>query len=419
MPVPLVSQFLEDPDPFYPYIYTTLKIVPWLAAITLLKLYFGGSRNTSERNMHSKVVMMTGATSGIGASLAHSLATRGAQLVLLTQHPLSDPFLTDYILDMRQSTNNELITAEHVDLSSLHSIRKFATKWVDNAPPRRLDLLILCGTTMTPKGAPLETSEDGVELMFAVNYLANFHLLSILSPALRAQPPDRDVRVLFGTCSSYLRGQVLEQVPLPKTSNSKTPSPGTPQPKMTDPTTAYATSKLNLTNFAQALQKHLSSYVRPDKAPNNARIYLCDPGRTRTPGMRRYLTSGSLFGLALYLLTWPLWWLVLKSPEQGSQTFLYGAMEETLARGEGGGVLRECTDVGVGRAEVVQDEKVQKRLWEVSEKAIQVLEREGAERRAVEKKKVEEDVKKGENAKEREKKAGSRRSRKEKGAEKT
>lgn len=56
-------------------------------------------------------------------------------MVLLTQHALNDPFLVDFIEDMRQETKNELITAEQVDLESLHSIRTFATKWIDNAPP--------------------------------------------------------------------------------------------------------------------------------------------------------------------------------------------------------------------------------------------------------------------------------------------
>jgi NAD(P)-dependent dehydrogenase (short-subunit alcohol dehydrogenase family) len=139
------------------------------------------------------------------------LATKGAQIVLLTQHALNDPFLVDFIDDMRRDTKNELITAEQVDMESLHSIRTFATKWIDNAPPRRLDMIILCANTLTPSSKGLQSTSEGVELNWQVNYLANFHFLSILSPALRAQPPDRDVRVLFGNCSSYMGGD-LHQV---------------------------------------------------------------------------------------------------------------------------------------------------------------------------------------------------------------
>lgn len=322
-----------------------------------------------------------------------ALASRGAQIILLTQHPLTDPFLADYILDVRKETNNELITAEHVDLSSLHSIRLFATKWVDNAPPRRLDMLILCANTLTPPGGKPSTTEDGLESSWGLNYMANFHLLSILSPALRAQPPDRDVRVIMGTCSSYMGGVLPGQTSNPPgdntTASSKKAKTQTEQSKLAPvplrPASAYASSKLALMTFALAFQKHLSAYARPDKQPNNARVILVDPGFCRTPGMRRYLSRGSLLGLALYLLLWPLWWLILKSAEQGSQTFLFAAMEAQLGLVEGGRLIKECRDVKFMRDEIT-DESTQKELWQASEETIELLEKEGAVNRAKQKK---------------------------------
>ncbi len=310
--------------------------------------------------------------------------------MLLTQHPLSDPFLVDYIMDLRTQTNNELITAEHVDLNSLHSIRLFATKWVDNAPPRRLDMVILCANTLTPRGGKVSVTDDGLESNWGLNYLANFHLLSILSPALRAQPPDRDVRVIFGTCSSYMGGALpdfsKDDKPAPK---AKGKSASQPPPKSTalafTPASAYATSKLALMTFASAFQKHLNAYARPDKQPMNARVLVVDPGWTRTPGMRRYLSFGSLWGLAIYLFTWPLWWLVLKSPEEGAQSFLFAAMEARFGRGVGGWLIKECREVRFARGEI-EDENVQKGLWEASEKTVEALEKQGAAKRAREKK---------------------------------
>ncbi|KAF2230090.1 NAD(P)-binding protein [Viridothelium virens] len=363
-----------------PFAIPILKTLPWLVGIYLLKWFFGGARNTSERNMHSKVVMITGGTSGIGAEVARELASRGAQLILLTQQPLTDAFLIDYIMDLRTSTNNELINAERVDLSSLHSIRQFATKWVDNAPPRRLDMIILCASTLTPMGSKIAVTEDGMESNWGINYLANFHFLSMLSPALRAQPPDRDVRIIMGTCSSYIGGDLATiSTASPATRSRGKPSTNTPssEPSAFKPSTAYATSKLALTTFALALQKHLSSYKRPDGAEMNARILLVNPGFVRTPGTRRYLTMGSLLGLLVYLLTYPFWWLVLKSPNQGAQSFLYAAMEARFGRGEGGWLIRECSEVPYAREEV-KDERVQKELWELSEKTIERVEKDGA-----------------------------------------
>ena len=298
------------------------------------------------------------------------LATRGAQVILLTHHAPSDAFLVDYIEDLRASTNNELIFAEQVDLSSLQSIRVFATKWVDNAPPRRLDMVILCADGLVPRFGITSKTQDALDAAWGINYLANFHLLGILSPAIRAQPPDRDVRIIFATCPSYVGGD-LKQL-----NDTRDPLP---------PGKKYETSKLACMIFAQAFQRHLDAYQRPDKQPNNARVILVDPGFTRTPGMRRWLTMGSLWGLLLYLFMWPFWWLVLKSPLQGAQGFLRAAMEVELGRGSGGKFLRECKEADYLRKEI-RDECAQKKLWTFSEKQIEALEKDGAVKRALAKK---------------------------------
>jgi len=271
---------------------------------------------------------------------------------------------------VRSSTKHELIYAEQVDLSSLHSIRLFATKWVDNAPPRRLDMIVLCAAVMTPKWGASQLTADGLEEEWGINYLANFHLLSILSPAIRAQPPDRDVRILFSTCNSYI-GAELDMTGTQKKSSSGHKS--------------YGRSKLALMTFALAFQKHLESYSRPDKQPNNARAFLVDPGQSRTPGTRRWLTGGSLWGLLAYLISWPLWWLVLKSPEQGAQSYLLASMEAELGRGAGGKLIKECRERDFLRSEVT-DIDIAKKLWEFSEKQIEQLEKEGAVKRALAKK---------------------------------
>ncbi|KAF2731161.1 NAD(P)-binding protein [Polyplosphaeria fusca] len=389
MPLPILAEVIYGGVSAIPFGWQAVKIIPGLAVLYLLKWFFAGATNASERTMHSKVVLITGGTSGIGAEVAKGLAARGSQIVFLTQQPLSDPFFVDYIEDLRSQTNNDLITAEHVDLMDLHSIRKFATKWVDNAPPRRLDMIILCANIRTPPGGKATVTEDGLESTWGLNYLANFHLLSILSPALRAQPPDRDVRVIFGTCSSYMGGKLPEfdadTAGGRSKSKSKKDGKVSTEPIAFTPSTVYATSKLALMTFAVAFQKHLSTYVRPDKAPMNARVLIVDPGWTRTPGMRRYLTFGSLWGLVIYLFTWPLWWLVLKSADSGAQTFLYAAMEERFGRGEGGVFLKECREINFMRPEI-EDEDLQKKLWGVSESTVQALEKEGALKRAKDKK---------------------------------
>lgn len=437
MPVYIAASALFDGFSSIPFLWPTLKTLPWLGLLYLIKYYFSGAQNGSERNMHSKVVLVTGGTSGIGEAVVRELAQRGAQIVLLTQHELGDPFVVEYIQDLRRDTNNELITAEQVNLANLHSVRQFATRWIDNAPPRRLDMVVLCANTMTPtaQDGKVKSTSEGVELNWQINYLANFHLLSILSPALRAQPPDRDVRVLFGTCSSYMGGDLLHITQQPPSSRANGRSKASSQQPLHEPTkfspgNAYATSKLALTTFALAYQKHLSAYQRPDKAPMNAKVLLVDPGFTRTPGTRRWLSFGTLIGLLLYMLMYPFWWLVLKSPISGAQSFLYAAMEErfgktasdlTTSMSAGGCLIKECGERKFLRDDV-SDEQAQKELWEYSERMVEEAEKRGAVFRTKAKKEAEERKEEDDAVKEmqdykdkvgkKEKKEGSRRSKK-------
>ena len=323
--------------------------------------------------MHGKVVMITGGTSGIGAVAALELATRGAQVVLLTHRPPTDFFIAEYIEDLREKTGNEMIYAEQVDLSSLYSVRQFATKWIDNAPPRRLDMIVLCAATLTPPGKPRVVTPEGLEENWMVNYLANFHLLSILSPAIRAQPSDRDVRIIFTTCSSYIYSPPMDDGSLAMNKKEWTNS------------SAYSRSKFALMIFGQAFQKHLDAYKRPDGAPSNARVIFVDPGYSRTPGMRRWFSRGTLWGLALYLALWQVVWTFVKSAEGGAESILYAAMEVTLSRGAGGRLIKECQEIPYARVDV-KDEAIAKKLWEGSEKLIERVEREEAVRRALAKK---------------------------------
>ena len=372
MVLPFFRAAIFEGIPGLPSFFTIAKVVIILGIIVLVKLYSRGARNTSERKLHGKVVLLTGGTSGIGAAVALDLATRGAQLVLLVHQSQTDFFLVEYIDDLRERSGNEMIYAEQVDLSSLHSIRQFATKWINNLPARRLDMIVLCAATLTPPGKERVLTDEGLEEMWVVNYLANFHLLSILSPAIRAQPPDRDVRIIFGSCSTYISS--------PPAGDGKAAL----DKKDWTSSKAYARSKLALLTFGHAFQKHLDSYKRPDGMPVNSRVVFVDPGYSRTPGFRRWFSRGTIWGLGVYILLWQNFYIFLKSADDGAQSFLYAAMEATLGRGPGGKLIKECREVDFARVDV-KDEKLAEKLWKGSEEIIERVEREEAVKRAFEK----------------------------------
>ncbi|KAM7213587.1 retinol dehydrogenase [Rhypophila decipiens] len=373
MPIPFLTHvLLEGPPDWMPEAWTLVKWTSSIGALALTKWYSAGATNKAEKNLHGRVILMTGGTSGIGAVTTYELAKRGAQVVLLTHQSPSDPFLIEFVEDMRERTENQFIYAEQVDLSSLHSIRQFATRWVDNSPPRRLDAIILGAATMTPPGGARKETAEGIETTWMVNYLGNFHLLGILSPAIRAQPFDRDVRIVVTTCSSY-----ISSPPLDKALEKNTWSPKG----------AYARSKLALMVFACAYQKHLDAYKRPDQLPMNARVILADPGFTRTPGTMRWLSRGTIWGLFIYILMYPIWWLLLKSANMGAQSILFAVMDSSMGPGRnaGGKMVKECIQVDYARKDVC-DEEVAKKLWESSDKLIEKAEKEAALKRAKAKK---------------------------------
>lgn len=59
MPIHIFAQVVFDGVSAVPFGWTVAKVAPCLVALYLLKWYFNGAVNGSERNMHSKVVMVT------------------------------------------------------------------------------------------------------------------------------------------------------------------------------------------------------------------------------------------------------------------------------------------------------------------------------------------------------------------------
>lgn len=59
MPVNIIAQAFAEGIDSIPYGWTIIKAVVVFVVIYVLKWYFNGANNGSERNMHSKVVMVT------------------------------------------------------------------------------------------------------------------------------------------------------------------------------------------------------------------------------------------------------------------------------------------------------------------------------------------------------------------------
>lgn len=298
--------------------------------------------------------------------VAEHLAAQGAQLILLVR---KSSWVVDYVNDMRERTNNMLIHIEEVDLESLHSVRTFATTWLNNTPPRRLDMIICLAGVSLPPGKPRSASlVDGVETHLQVNYLSHFHLVTLMAPSLRVQPPDRDVRVIMTTCVAAVMGDLDIADPEFKTRG---------YPSM-QPWKAFGASKLLLTMFAYEFQRRLNTYERPDKAENNVRLIMVDPGLSRTPSFRLFVSFGTITGLLLYIIMWPIWWLFLKSPYNAAQTHLYAAMSPDFEATTEMFYTAQCKIRDRPPRSELADEELQKLCFDNTEKFIESVEKRSA-----------------------------------------
>jgi NAD(P)-dependent dehydrogenase (short-subunit alcohol dehydrogenase family) len=136
--------------------------------------------------------LVTGATDGLGRSVATELAERGARVLV---HGRNQERGAETVAEIRQRTGNDRVELHLADFSSLAEVRDLAEAVAEAAP--ELGLLINnagIGTGL-PEGRERQQSRDGNELRFAVNYLAGFALTERLLPTLRDNAPARIVFV--------------------------------------------------------------------------------------------------------------------------------------------------------------------------------------------------------------------------------
>jgi NAD(P)-dependent dehydrogenase (short-subunit alcohol dehydrogenase family) len=139
--------------------------------------------------MTGKVVLITGATDGLGRALAAAAVAAGATVLV---HGRSEERIAATVDELG---GGERVRAYRADLASLDEVRRLADDVLAAEP--RLDVLVNnagIGSDVPGGGARME-STDGHELRFAVNYLAGYALTHRLLDLLRRSAPARIVNV--------------------------------------------------------------------------------------------------------------------------------------------------------------------------------------------------------------------------------
>jgi NAD(P)-dependent dehydrogenase (short-subunit alcohol dehydrogenase family) len=139
---------------------------------------------------NGKTALITGSTDGVGRVVAKRLGEAGWRVLVHGRDRGRGDRVAAEIKDAGGSA--EFLMA---DLSSLADVRRLAD--AVQKTTQRLDLLINNAGIGTggSQAAVRQTSTDGYELRFAVNYLAGFLLTHLLSPLMEESAPARIVNV--------------------------------------------------------------------------------------------------------------------------------------------------------------------------------------------------------------------------------
>ncbi len=147
--------------------------------------------------MEGKVVLITGANSGIGYETTKGLAALGAHIVMVCRDAGRCDEAKDTIEAAVPGASLETMLC---DLASQQDIRRFAAEF--KAGHDRLDVLF-----NNAGGIPNERKEtvDGIEWQLAVNHLAPFLMTHLLMDVLMTSTPSHVVTTSSGT---HPRGNV-------------------------------------------------------------------------------------------------------------------------------------------------------------------------------------------------------------------
>ncbi|XP_024937925.1 retinol dehydrogenase 13 isoform X2 [Cephus cinctus] len=320
-----------------------------VGGVYLIKAYVGGTLYEGTQKLTDKVVIITGANTGIGKETALNFAKREAKVIMACRDMHKcEKTRRQIVLE----TKNRYVYCRKCDLASYASIRTFVDQF--KKEQSKLDILVNNAGVMR---CPQCYTEDGIEMQLGVNHMGHFLLTNLLLDTLKASAPSRIINV---SSIAHTRGKIkvtdLNSI------------------ESYDPGEAYAQSKLANVLFTRELAKRLEGlrilyilimcYIA-------STIHLLGTGVTVNavhPGIvdteiTRYMSFYNSILSAIFVR--PLVWPFIKSPLQGAQTIIYAAVEPQL-KDVSGKYFSDCKETDV--SEEAKDEKLAKWLWMTSEK---------------------------------------------------
>jgi NAD(P)-dependent dehydrogenase (short-subunit alcohol dehydrogenase family) len=284
-------------------------------------------KSGGEWTVQDKIIMVTGATSGIGRVTTLELAKQGATVILAVR---SESKARKTVSEIRKEAGHNRVDYLLVDFASQADIRHMAAKFLE-----RYDALHVLINNHGKANVFRRETEDGLEETFAVNHLGYFLLTNLLLDRIIASAPARIINV---SSNSHHDGRIdFDNLQLEHGYSWNR---------------AYGTSKL--ANILFTIE--LADRLRGTGVTANA----LHPGWVATNiGANNVPILGRLFKAFINLTA--------MSAEEGAQTTLYLATSPEVADISGQYFYKSKPKQPSAAA---QDKELARRLWQVSEQLV-------------------------------------------------
>jgi NAD(P)-dependent dehydrogenase (short-subunit alcohol dehydrogenase family) len=287
-------------------------------------------------DLHGKVALVTGASTGLGLETSRALASVGAHVVMAGR----DRSRIDAALAVVQErVPGAELEAGEVDLASLDSVRAFADSFATSHD--RLHLLINNAGVMY---TPFEHTAEGYEMQFGTNHVGHFLLTNLLVPLLLADPSSRVVNLSSG---GHMGSDIVwDDVNFERRDYDKF--------------AAYGQSKTANILFSVELDRRLGD--------RGVHAYAVHPGMIATD-LGRYMTKADFQALMDRAAASPSGGMpAYKTVEQGAATSVWAATAPELD--ERGGTYLADAEVSDQHAPWARDPESAQRLWALSEQMV-------------------------------------------------
>ncbi|RNA38788.1 WW domain-containing oxidoreductase, partial [Brachionus plicatilis] len=149
------------------------------------------------RDLSGKFAIVVGANRGVGYEITRALAFQGCYVIMACRNTVLGQTAYDHLC---QERNDIILEVMELKLESLMSVKEFCDKIVSRNIP--VNMLILNAAILEIN---YQLSENNLELMFQVNYLAQFYLSRLL---LQKLINIDDARIVVLSCESHRGGNL-------------------------------------------------------------------------------------------------------------------------------------------------------------------------------------------------------------------